>query len=377
MSIFNEPSLGQAIFVYQTDEAYPEQKFAPQCMLEHLGEALILAQLASFKCLMPSRVVYILPKKWHNLLRRFCLKHGLNIEIAEHRPITGLYLPANKLFDCSGPKLVEVPIKAYKPAAAELQIDGNWLKHCKDARQKEREISWYKTFAPDKIVSTMRGTNYLLLSPARGQQMSCNPWLHRAFLKQYKPKLAEPNARHIWSADLYAEVQGKFEERFKACTVPVKLAERARPVLAECAKVLSEHKDKQIYGHFDLNSLNVFVKCNANGTAEFDIIDPRGHFAGSCYGPLAYERSKVFYGVLIWPALSEYSCSTLAERNWHTMSLIQPQHLLGDMSELEIAWLKVHLLTVFGLWPKNPLRATIALQYGLELCEHIDDCAGL
>ena len=119
-----------------------------------------------------------------------------------------------------------------------------------------------------------------------------------------------------------------------------------------------------IVGHFDLHSSNVY-----HGLG-YQVIDPRGHYDSSVWGPIEYETSKIAFGMLIIRNLELAS-----DLNKPILPLLPIDEVLEPLNNKELAWLMVHLLTNFGVYASNPLKAQLSIKLGIQYARYIADNA--
>lgn len=262
-------------------------------------------------------------------------------------------------------------LKTYsKGEYATETLDGTWIKKYDDEAQKIKEANWYLKHDAEKVVGQSYKT--LELAPAKGIQLRYRCRAYKALLAQVR---ANADIAYIAESGNYylSETKLKLKSRIAKSNIKyldtyeaVLLMHRACSIIGSYAHAIMRN------GHFDLNSYNVFVSRNWLGKYSFDYIDPRAEFANKPFGPLAYETSKIYYGLMIWPALNELNeIDLLNKKNVKALCLLPLARLKAEMTTLELAWCCVHLLTAFGKFADNPVLERLAFEYGILIASYL------
>ena len=254
--------------------------------------------------------------------------------------------------------------------AKKLANSKTWLKRYSDANQAQREFNWYVANKPGFVLN--KSKTMLIMQEAKGKQLRYIPEAYKQLIAETR---AKADVQYIAEAgNAYLKETGlKFSTRFaKSSLIKPKLNAMGINLMLKAMLIIKANKHCIVRnGHFDLNSYNVFVKRRIFGKYDFELIDPRAHFGGELAGPLEYEISKIYYGMMIWPALNELNELELMQKDAKQLCIVPIDELKASMTELEKAWCCVHLLTAFSKFNKNPMREYIAFILGIQLAKHI------
>lgn len=232
----------------------------------------------------------------------------------------------------------------------------------KNSDSASLEYNWYEKFQPG--FAEMLSPNAIRTKAAIGFKLKYSPVYANRLIDKLKCQAWHGKVSPICLA---METIAKLYKRLDAFKgiIPLELEAKAKELMLDALIRLTEISNNTLVlqGHFDLNGENVFID-NSTEPCTYTLIDPRGYFGRSSIGPLAYEISKVYYGFLYWNHLAEYDII-----NKKPISPIKLANM--QLSEEETLWLKVHLLTGFGVLNTNPVLAIDALAYGLQLIEEL------
>lgn len=249
--------------------------------------------------------------------------------------------------------------------------DGWYIKRFADMPSMHRELSYFKSYYAlphPEIVAFNEQT--LQIKEAQGICLANKPELYTDFLSYVKAfhKSFSPYAYSGCKLNLYHnEVLEKYTKRqISLCWfLDDKLVIEGKRLIDLAFETLDMSSAPQmIIGHFDLHSSNVY-----HGLS-YQVIDPRGHYDGSPWGPIEYETSKIAFGMLIIRSLE-----LAKDLNEPILPLLPIDDVLDPLNDKELAWLMVHLLTNFGVYTSNPLKAQLSLKLGVQYARYIADNA--
>ena len=246
----------------------------------------------------------------------------------------------------------------------ELTEQGDIRKIFASIAEVKATFAWYEANQPGFVKGFYDKS---IIMPYLQKPMIERPEVWGSLLAFIRAKHSNARFGRISANDIFCETIAKFVNRYNTSILQDDEAYvLARGYVAKAYTFIASQPDALIAGHFDLHPLNVFLDDNT-----FVFIDPRARFGNGAYGPLAYETSKVCYGMMLWPALSESPINQLCEKPVNELLLWPIEEILIEMSQLEKAWCVVHLLTAFGVFGNDPIRQSAAFYHGLDLVHDI------
>ena len=258
-------------------------------------------------------------------------------------------------------------LNKYQLPTVALQLSANqWQKYYDDADQCQNEFNWYVANKPGFVLD--KRATVIVMQSAKGKQLCEKPDAYKALIASVRSKSQFVRIEPAGTTYLN-ETYFKFNERLARSSIyNSSLILQALFLLMTAISIINKNSHCIIAnGHFDLNCLNVFVQ----NKTKFEFIDPRAQFDGKCQGPLEYEISKIYYGLMIWSALCKLNELELLASEPTQLCIVPIAELKAGMTDIERAWCVIHLLTAFGRFNKNPLREFIAFSYGIKLAKYI------
>lgn len=136
-------------------------------------------------------------------------------------------------------------------------------------------------------------------------------------------------------------------------------------LLEHALEILSEHKEPYQLIHGDPHYSNIMF----TDSGDIKIIDPRGYFGNSQYGPTIYDEAKVLYSIdgydkfnadPLWGGISRNGTRLFVE-----IEKVMPLDDIPMCTFKHKLWIAVIWMALAGYFKNNPLKAIGAYYHGL------------